>query len=225
MALSRLQSVYTYQSSEGGETFKFDIVIDAQSLVSVRNIRGPRGLITDSITQVPSAVAQDILDAIALVQLLTAESTVVSGTVYFSGQTSRAVTIAPGTLNNTNYRVYVTSPDGTILRVENKLTSGFSIVASSTYGSAGDVKAVTWTVFVTTAQTSAFGGVLTFNAGQVTRSVAFPTAAASDDYRVLLEPSDFFMAKVVNKTKAGFDVTISFDPAPGSVTVGYDVVL
>jgi len=225
MPLSRLQSVFTYQSSAGGETYKFDIVIDAQSQVSVRNIRTPRGLVTDSITQVPSAVAQDIFDAISVVQLLVAESTAVSGTAYFSGQTTRSITIPGGTLNNANYRVHWTTPDGILLRVENKTTTGFDLVASAAYGSAASVKAVPWAVLVSTVQASAFGGVLTFGAGVTSQGVAFPAAVASDDYRVLLEPSDFFQAKVANQAKTGFDVVINHDPAPGAVTVGYDVVL
>jgi hypothetical protein len=225
MALSRLQTVFTYQSSAGNEAYRYDIVLDAQNQTSVRNIRGPRGLITDSITQVPGTVAQEILDAMALVQLLVAESTITSGTQNFSGQTSRTVSLAGGLLNNVNYRVVTTSPDGTPLRIENKTTTSFDIVAASTYGSAADVKQVSWALLVSTVQASAFGGVLTYNAGDTTKSVAFPSAVASDDYRVLLEESDFFFARVENKTTTGFDVVISIDPDPGSVTVGYDVVL
>lgn len=225
MALSRLQTIFTYQSSAGNEAYRYDIVLDAQNQTSVRNIRGPRGLITDSITQVPGTVAQEILDAMALVQLLVAESTITSGTQNFSGQTSRTVSLAGGLLNNVNYRVVTTSPDGTPLRIENKTTTSFDIVAASTYGSAADVKQVSWALLVSTVQASSFGGVLTYNAGDTTKSVAFPSAVASDDYRVLLEESDFFSARVENKTTTGFDVVISIDPDPGSVTVGYDVVL
>lgn len=225
MALSRLQSVFTYQSSAGGQNYIFDIVVDAQSMLAVKNIRTPLGLITDSITQVPASVTQDILDAMGVVELLVAESTAVSGTEIFSGQTTRSIVIAGGTLNNANYRVTLTSPDGTPLRVANKTTTGFDIVASSTYGTAGSTKAVAWAVLVSTVQASTFGGVLTYNAGDTTQSVAFPAAVASANYRVLLEESDFFYATVANQTKTGFDVIISFDPDPGSVTVGYDVVL
>lgn len=225
MGLSRTQSVFTYQSSSGGQTYTYDIVVDAQSLLSVRNIRGPRGIIADSIQQVPQTVAQDILDAMGVVRLLVAESTVLSGTQNFSGQTSRSVTIVGGVLNNTNYRVVLTSPDGTPLRVENKTTTGFTIVAAAAYGSAAAVKAVTWALLVSTVQSSAFGGVLTYNAGELTKNVVFPSAVASANYRVLLAPSDFFFARVTSQTTLGFSVVISFDPSPGSVTVGYDVVL
>ncbi len=225
MAFSRLQSVFTYQTSSGGQTYTYDIVVDSQSLLSVKNIRTPLGLITDSVTQVPEEVAQDMLDAMAVVQLLVANSTAVSGTENFSGQTTRSLVIAGGVLNNTDYRVSLTSPDGTPLRVANKTTTGFDIVAASAYGTAGSPLAVAWAVLVSTVQASTFGGVLTYNAGDVSQSVAFPAAVASDDYRVLLEESDFFYAKVANQTKTGFDVIISFDPNPGSVTVGYDVVL
>lgn len=225
MALSRLQTVFTYQSFAGGESYYFDIVLNAQNQTAVRNIRGPRGLITDSITQVPGSVTQEVLDAMALVQLLVAESTVVSGTQNFSGQTRRSVVLAVGLLNNNNYRVVSTSPDGTLLRIENKTPTGFDLVASSAYGTAADVKPVSWALLVSTVQASAFGGVLTYEAGDTSQSVMFPSAVASANYRVLLEESDFFVARVANKTVLGFDVGISFDPDPGTVTVGYDVVL
>ena len=225
MAMSRIQTVLTYQSTAGGETYLFDIVTDANGLLSVKNIRGPRGLITDSLTQVPQAVAQDMIDAMGTAQLQVAESSAVSGTENFSGQTSRTVTVAGGVLNNTNYRVVLTSPDGTALRVENKATTSFDIVESSTYGAAGDVKAVAWALMVSTVQASVFGAVLTYNAGDVSQTVTFPAAVDSANYRVLLEESDFFYAKVANQTTTGFDVVISFDPDPGSVTVGYDVIL
>jgi len=225
VALSRTQSVFTYQSSAGGEAYYFDIVIDEQAVQAVRNIRNDRGLITDSLSQVPETVVDDITEAMEAVQLLVAESSVVTGTEVFSGQTSRTVTIAGGVLNNANYRVHLTPPDGTLLRVENKTTTSFDIVASTTYGAAGTTKSVDWVVYVSTAQASSFGGVLTYNAGDTSQAVAFPSAVATADYRVLLEPSDFFSAKVTSKTRNGFTVVIGIDPDPGSVTVGYDVIV
>lgn len=224
MALTRIQSVFTYQSSSGGQAYTFDIVIDQQGLVGVRNIRTPLGLITDSLSQVPEAVAQDMLDALDLVRLSTDESSVAGGTVSFTGQTSLAVVIAAGLLNNAKYRVYLTSPDGVVLKAANKTISGFDIESASTYGSQTDPKVVCWEVFVSTSQASTFGGTLTFLAGSVSQVVTFPAAIPTANYRVLLGPSDFFLAKVTSRTKAGFTVELGHDPAPGSVTVGYDVL-
>jgi len=224
MALMRIQSVYTYQSTAGGQSYLFEVVIDQQGLVAVKNIRTPLGRMCDSMSQVPEAVAQDMLAAIDLVRLSTDESSVAGGTVTFTGQTLRSVVIAAGLLNNTNYRVYLTSPDGTPLKATSLTTSGFDIEAASTYGSATDPKEVCWEVLVSTSQASTFGGTLTFLAGSTTQVVAFPSPLPTSEYRVLLSPSDFFVAKVTSRTKSGFTVEIGHDPDPGSVTVGYDVV-
>lgn len=226
MALATRQQVFTFTSTSGSETYTFDIVLDFQGGASVRNIRDPRGATLSASSNLPGAVLQDIQDAMDLSTLMVAESTVVSGTETFTGQTQRTVAVAPGLLNNTSYRVHLTPPDSALLRVENRTTTSFDIVASSTYGAvAPNDKDVAWAVLVSTAQNSTTGGTLTFNAGEVSKSVTFASALASNSYRVLLEPSDFFLARALNKTTTGFTVEIGFDPDPGSVVVGYDVIV
>ena len=226
MALATQQQVFTYTSSSGGETYTFDIVLDSNGNASVRNIRDPRGITLDAQANLPESVLQDIQSAMDLATMSVAESSVVSGVETFTGQTSRTVAIAGGVLNNTNYRVVLTPPDGILLKVENKTITSFDIVASTTYGAvAPDDKDVDWVVYVSTSQGSTMGGTLTFAAGEVAQTVTFATVQESDEYRVVLEPSDFFCAKVTSKATTGFSVVIGFDPAPGSVTVGYDVIV
>lgn len=223
MALMRIQSIFTYQSMGGGQSYYFDVVVDQQGLVTVKNIRGPHGSCQEYGSPLPEEVTRDITTAVGLVRLLLSESSVVGGTVSFTGQTSRPVVIAPGLLNNTNYRVYLSPNEGGFLTVENKTIGGFDVVAASAYGSSADPKDVSWDVFVSTAQASVFGGTLTFPSGSVSQVITFPSPLTTDSYRVLLSPSDFFLARVSGKTKFGFTVDLGHDPSPGSVTVGYDV--
>ena len=224
MALSRQQSVVTYSSSSGGVTYLFDIVVDSQGNISVRNIRSPKGLITDPYTVIPSSVLDDIEEAKALVAQMMDETQVDSGTITFTGQTQQAVTIAAGVLNNTAYRVVYTTPDGTVLRTEGETITGFNAVAPTTYGTPADPKVVSYVVLVTTQQASVTGGTLTFAAGESSKAVTFATAFETDNYRVVLTPGDFFVARVVNPTRIGFTVQLPFTvPAAQTVDVGYDV--
>ena len=224
MALSRQQSVFTYASSSGGQSYYFDIVVDGQGLVSARNIRSPQGAV-DASTSIPSSVLDDIETAKDLVQQLVSETEVDSGSLVFTGQTSQAATIAAGVLNNTNYRVVYTTPDATVLTTESKTTTGFSAVAPTAYGSVADPKTVGYVVLVATQQASATGGTLTItDADGSTKAVTFAAAFDSDAYRVILSEGDFFKAKVTNQTTTGFTVQLPFTvPTGGSVTVGYDV--
>ena len=225
MALSRQQSVFTYSSASGGETYLFDILVDGQGGMSARNIRSPRGLIADAYTTVPDSVLDDIAEAKDLVSQMLDETEVDNGTVVFTGETSQAVVIAGGVLNNTNYRVAYTTPDGTVLTTTNKTTTGFSVVAPVAYGSVLDPKTVAYVVLVSTQQASVTGGTLTFvvgDAGQ--KTVTFAAAFASADYRVILSENGFFKARVINQTRNGFTVQLGYTlGAVETVTVGYDV--
>jgi len=205
--------------------YYFDVVVDAQGLVSVKNIRGPLGLIADAYTTLPQTVTDDIKVATELVSLIQLETEADSGTVSFTGQTSRPVTIAGGVLNNTNYRVAFTSPDGTVLWAENLTPTGFDATAASAYGTPLVPKVVAYSVLVKTAQTSDLSGVLSIadtDAG--VKTVTFTTPLTTTNYRVLLEPLGCFDAHVSVKTKTGFTITLGHVPPVGtSVSVGYDV--
>lgn len=224
MALTRQQSVHTYRSSSGSQSYYFDVVMDAQGLVSVRNIRGPLGLL-DASTPLPQVVTDDIKIATELVVLLQLESEVDSGTVTFTGQTSRPVVIAGGVLNNTNYRVVYTTPDGVVLTTEDTTTTGFNAVAASTYGTVEAPKVVGYSVLVKTAQTSSLSGVMAIAAADAgSKALVFTTPMTTANYRVLLSPQGFFNARVSAKTRTGFTIELGHVPPVGqSVNVGYDV--
>ena len=227
MALTRQQSVHTYSSSSGGQTYYFDVVVDAQGVVSVRNFRTPTGGICDPFTAMPQAVMDDVKEATELVALLQQETEVDSGNVVFTGQTTQAVVIPGGVLNNTNYRVVFTTPDATVLEAAAKTTTGFTATAATTYGTLADPKTVGYSVLVKTGQTSDLSGVVTItNADGGSLAVVFTTPLSTAAYRVLLEPRGFFAAHVppALKLKTGFTIELGHVPAVGAdADVGYDV--
>jgi len=227
MALTRIQSVHTYSSASGAQTYYFDVVVDAQSIVSVRNIRTPTSSLCDGITSLPQTVMDDMKAATELVTLLQLETEMDSGNVVFTGQTTQAVVIPAGVLNNTNYRVVFTTPDGTVLEATAKTTTGFTATAATTYGSVAAPKTVGYSVLVKTGQTSDLSGVVTIADTDLgSKAVVFTTALSTAAYRVLLEPRGFFDAHVptATKLKTGFTIELGHVPAVGSdVDVGYDV--
>ena len=225
MALTRTLSLFTYLSSYGGQDYYFDVAIDANNQVEIRNIRGPLGLIQDPVTGVPESVTDDILEARDVAQQQVAETQVTSGNVSFAGVTSMAVVIAGGLLNNTSYRVVYTTPDGIILRTSGKTTTGFTAEAPITYGTVGTPIVVPYVILVAAQQASTTSGVLTFAAADASsKAVTFAASMATADYRVVLTPDDFFTARVTNKTKTGFTVEINVTLAAAQTeTVGYDV--
>ena len=225
MALSRTQSVITYASASGGQSYYFDVVVDAQGLVSVRNIRGPKGLITDSITSVPTSVMDDITEAKYTTTQLLHETQVVSGNIVFAGVASMAVVIAPGVLNNANYRVVYTTPDGTILRTTGKTATGFTAEAPAIYGTVLVPITVTYVILVATQQVSTTSGTVTLtDADGGSKAVVFTAALSTAAYRVVFSPNGFFTATATSKAKTGFTIILGQVLGAGqSVTVGYDV--
>ena len=224
MALAKQQTVVTYSSTFGTSVYQFDIVVDSQGNISVRNIRSPKGLITDSYTPIPDSVLTDIEEAKVQTVQIMSETQVESGTLTFTGQISQVATVAARILNNTSYRVIYTTPDGTVLQTTSKSTTGFTAVAPTTYGTVADPKTVAYVVLVATQQASVTGATLTFAAGESYKAVTFVTAFATDQYRVVMSPNGFFVPRVTNQTKLGFTVQLPFTvPTAGTVTVGYDV--
>jgi len=224
MTLIRQQSVFTYQSSSGGVAYYFDIVVDAQGLISVRNIRSSSGSM-DCATSIPDFVLTDIERAKYIVQQQVAETAVQNGIVVFTGQVEQTVMIPVGILNNTNYRVAYSVSDATVLKTEDKTLTSFKIVAPCAYGSPTTPMNVDYVVLVSTQQASTTSGFLTFqdfDIGQ--KTVTFATPFTTADYRVILTPDDFFVARVINKTKTGFTVELGYTLVTGDTAeVGFDV--
>ena len=225
MALTRKQSSFTYSSASGGQEYLFDVVVDEQGLISVKNIRSPLGLIADAVTGVPESVVEDMMTSKDLVTQLVSETQVDSGSLVFAGDTYKDATIAAGVLNNTNYRVVYTTPDGTVLTTSLETTTSFRATAPSAYGTVAVPLTVTYVVLVATQQASTTSGTETFAVADAgTRTVTFGTAFDSAGYRVVLTPGGFFQAYVINKTVAGFTIVLGYTLAAATTaTVGYVV--
>ena len=226
MSLSRMQSVTTFSSVAGSVTYYFDVAVDTQGLVQVRNIRSPNGPI-DTLNGIPSSVLEDMEDAKDIVRHMLSSVDAVNGTVTFTGEVSNPVVIAPGILNNTMYRVAYVTPDGTILTTTNQTTTGFTVVAPAAYGSVTAPKVVGWVVLVSTYQSGSTGGTITFTSGGgETQTVTFPVPFQTDVYRVLTEPDDFYSVKITAQTRAGFTAQLGYTLLTGHTSaVGYDVFL
>lgn len=224
MALTLKQSEFTYSTSSGGQEYLFDVVVDEQGLVSVRNIRTASGI--ECSPTVPETVLDDIQTAKAIVEQLVSETTVTSGTVVFTGQTYQDVSIAAGVLNNTNYRVVYTTPDGTPIETINKTVTGFRANVGVAYGSPASPKSVDYVVLVSTQQASVTGATVTFtdaDAGQ--KDITFASAFSTSAYRVILSPDGFFTARVINKATTGFTIELGYTLGVGETAdVGYDVM-
>lgn len=132
-------SEFTFFSGVIPMQYRFTISVDQQGNVGVRNIQTPTGLITNSVTQVPSSVYSDICSATTQVENILATTSSVNGTLVYAAQTSQSVVFATP-FADTTYRIQVTPPDSAfvVFRVSAKTTTGFTLEASATWtGSVG----------------------------------------------------------------------------------------
>jgi hypothetical protein len=225
MALARAVFASTYSSSSGGVTYYFDMVVDQNGTMAVRNIRGPRGLINDPLTEIPQSVLDDINSARAVVTQTQTETQVLSGNLTFTGQTYQDVVIAGGVLNNTDYRVVFSTTDGVAVFAENKTTTGFRASTASAYGSIGTPAIVGYVVLVATQQASTTSGFVTItDADNNQMSVVFTTAMATADYRIVISTDGLYPTYITSKTRTGFTINMGYAMAAAEVRViGYDV--
>jgi len=221
----RALASHTYQSISNGQTYNFDVTLDSNGMMAVRNIRGPYGLIADSFTSLPDDVVSNIASARRIMAQQLAEKQVASGTLTFTGQTFQPVVIAPGLLNNTFYRVVYTTPDGTPMYTSEQTIGSFNANVATAYGTSLAPIMVPYVVLAAAQQSSALSGTLTFSSacGGVVK-VTFPTAMATDKYRVMLSPNGFFTARIIQQTRTGMAVQLGYTLGPDETqTVGFDI--
>lgn len=132
MALTRIQSEYTYRSGAFGLYYFFVVGIDQAGAVSVRDIQTPQGGLTDAFTPIPQSVTDDIQTAIQQVENFVAQTSAVNGQLTFAGETSKTVTFATP-FSGTGYRVVFSPVDFVLFRVTAKSTTGFTVQAGVTY--------------------------------------------------------------------------------------------
>jgi len=127
MAGTRLGLEATYRSpSTGSAYYTFVISADQEGNVSVRDVCGPYGLITNSLTELPSSVVADITLAITAVENILAGISSTSGSVVFTAETSKTVTFTSA-MSDTNYRVYTNTAAFVPVKITTKLVTGFTI--------------------------------------------------------------------------------------------------
>jgi len=131
MALIRLKSEFTYQSSSGGLSYYFIVGMDQAGQVSVRDIQSPAGKLVDSNTSIPQSVTDDIAAAIIQVRNLMGSS-VVNGNLSFVAETSKSVTFSTP-MAGTTYRVVFSVPDFIPVRVTSKTVGGFTVETGVTF--------------------------------------------------------------------------------------------
>jgi len=229
MSYSRVQTVFTYKSYQGpAAEYLYDILIDANDLVAVRNIRGPRGLITDSLTDIPEPVVRDIQDSIGAAQLLVREDAAHDGSLTFNGVTDVTESIPDGLLNTEEYRVYYSTPDGVVIRTTSKSVTSFTASTPLTYGTEEAPVVVDYVIYVSPLSTSVYGGQLTFTADDAgSKTVTFPLAMPSTRYRVLVSADTSTLPVFVStKTRQHFVLTLGVSlQEEETLTVNYDVLV
>jgi len=131
MALSRSQSVFSFRSTQGNYLYTFDIVMDGQGNISVRNIVTPYGLLMDTTNSLPESVLDDIRSAITQVEDLVAQTSAINGILTFASESTKTYTFATA-FASTDYRVHFDTEDFVLVRVTKDLT-GFTVELSSVY--------------------------------------------------------------------------------------------
>ena len=219
MSLSRLNVLSSYASTAGTTQYTFDIGVDLLGGVTVKNIRGPNGLMQDSYTSLPSSVVDDIAIAKAQVVDLLSETSITTGSASFTAQTTVAVVFLTP-LDNANYRVTLaTTPSGPVGTATNLTTVGFTIVLAATYTGSVD-----WVVLQKASSTSMLSGTKTFTSASPSQTVTFLTSLASTDDRVILTPVGCYPVAVSSKTTTGFIIQMGIALTnPATATVGFDV--
>lgn len=219
MALSRLQTEFTYKSVAGLQVYYFSITMDESGLFSVRDIQGPNGLIQDRFTSLPETVMDDIQAAKVLSKDLVAETSTASGSVVFDSDTTQHVVLNPA-LQTTKYRVALTpDPGGIVAIAENLAVDGFDITTSITYS--GDIA---YDVLYSTVANAATSGTVTLTSASNFVDITFPTALSGAVYHVVVTPGGFYPVEVLNKKKTGFRLQLGISLTGNeTTTVGYDV--
>jgi len=132
VALTRIQSEFAYQSSSGGQTYYFSVVVDESGNYGVRNIRTPTGANCSSYESLPQSVIDDINTAIGQVENFMTTTSALNGSETFAAETYKDITFATP-LASASYRVNYDKADFIEVRTVNKTTTGFRMEVNVTY--------------------------------------------------------------------------------------------
>ena len=132
MALTLIESAFTYRSEQGGEIWQFTIVNNQNGTQGIREVVGPFGLVRDTQTQIPGNVLEDQATAIGQVENLLAQTSAVNGILTFAGETSKTVTFSTPMVNTT-YRVVLSVEDFVPFRIQFKSLTQFVVESGITF--------------------------------------------------------------------------------------------
>jgi len=132
MALTLVESAFTYRSDFGGVAWFFTVVQNQNGTLGIRDIISPYGRVCNSGTQIPQTVLDDQQQAIGQVENLLASTSAVSGTLTFTAETSKTVNLSTP-FANTNYRVLLSVQDFVPFRITTKTLTEFTVEAGITY--------------------------------------------------------------------------------------------
>ena len=132
MALTLIESAFTYRSEFGGEIWQFTIVNNQNGTQGIREQIGPFGLVRDTQTQIPGFVTDDQTTAKGQVENLLAQTSAVNGILTFAGETSKTVTFSTPMVNNT-YRVQLSVGDFVPFRIQFKSLTQFVVESGITF--------------------------------------------------------------------------------------------
>lgn len=137
MALTLIESAFTYRSESGGQSYYFTVVQNMNGVIGIRDEITPFGPIRDSNTQFPLFALNDEQTAIGQVENILASTSPVNGILTFTSEVSQVVTFSTP-LANTSYRVQIAPEDNVEFWTTLKSVGGFTINASITFsGSVG----------------------------------------------------------------------------------------
>lgn len=132
MSGTRIGFEGTYTSGTSTNQYRYTIVADLSGVLSVRDIRTPKGFVVDTMTRLPRSVVDDINDSMSQVEGLLSMTSSVNGTATFSAQTEVSVTFSTA-MSSTDYRVHLSPSDFIPVQISSKLTTGFTIRCGVTF--------------------------------------------------------------------------------------------
>lgn len=132
MSLDKRQSVFSYKSVFGGLVYYFDIAVDQFGDTNLRNVQDSRGLVIDSMTNIPQKVVDDVNTAIGQVRNVMATTSSINGYVSFSNETTKSVSFGSPMMSD-GYRVYLNIGDLVLYKITNKTLGGFTIELSAEF--------------------------------------------------------------------------------------------
>lgn len=132
MTATRIQTEMTYRSTQSGVVWHFTVGLDQSGENFVKDIRSPFGTVSNSTSQVPGWVLDDINTATQELEDLVGTTSAFNTILNFSDQNTLPVVFTTP-FTGADYGVSFTLPDFITAKITNQLTTGFTVVLGSNY--------------------------------------------------------------------------------------------